>query len=465
MADVGLRLLGIALHMIQDADGGEDTRVLEQVAAYVGATGVAGSSQAVQAAWAIATQRLNAGSAGPATAEYGGHDDPVGHLLSLALPSVASGSSEVSEEHRTASGHFGSPRDGDLVNARTGAFRALGADRSGHLASASDATALPPSPPFALPHPDEEGQRNPRRGAAPAPTPPSPVVAAGPINRRHGALASARLAERRPRVAIWCFGGFRMTIGDRVIDWQKVRPRARAAMRLLTVRAGQPVHREALIDALWPKAPPESATANLQVAVSSLRGLLEPDRERRKPQLVVRAGDAYLLNLPTDAYLDTLAFETALTHGQRAKAAGDTTRTVGALRDALAEYSGELLPEDGPAEWLQQDREMYRHQAANAAAEVAATELEVGKPEEAVGAAEKCLTIDPFHDTGWQLLLRAYQSIGAPAAAERARRRYTAMLASLGIDTDDPALGLTPTPSPAVRARTPRDRPQASRTH
>ncbi|MGP8304336.1 BTAD domain-containing putative transcriptional regulator [Streptomyces inhibens] len=99
---------------------------------------------------------------------------------------------------------------------------------------------------------------------------------------------------------------------------------------------------------------------------------------------------------------------------------------------------GYLLPEDGPAEWLQQGREMYRRQAANAAAELATAELAAGRPREAVAAAEKCLVIDAFHDTGWQLPVRAYQRIGAPAAAERARRWYSAMLAELGIDTDGP---------------------------
>ncbi|MDF2254727.1 AfsR/SARP family transcriptional regulator [Streptantibioticus ferralitis] len=261
---------------------------------------------------------------------------------------------------------------------------------------------------------------------------------------------SMHLTQHQPKVSTWCFGGFRMAVGDRLIDWTKVRPRARAALRLLAVRAGQPVHRETLIEALWPDTPAESATANLQVAISSLRSLLEPDRERRKPRLVVRDGDAYLLNLPADAYLDTLAFQTSLAYARRARSAGDTAMTLQGLRNALAVYRGELLPEDGPAEWLQQDREMYRYQAAKAAAELAATELEVGNPQEAVTAAEMCLAVDPCHDQGWHLLIKAYGRIGAPAAAERARRRYTDMLASLGIGTDQPVIASPKAPSPAA---------------
>ncbi|MEU5535596.1 BTAD domain-containing putative transcriptional regulator [Streptomyces sp. NPDC020362] len=233
-----------------------------------------------------------------------------------------------------------------------------------------------------------------------------------------------------------------MTISDRTIDWLKVRPRARVAMRILALRAGRPVHRETLMKALWPDAPFESAISSLQVAISSLRSLVEPERGHRKPQLVMRDGDAYMLNLSADAYLDTRAFQTALTHNQRARKVGDSIAAVRALRDALAEYGGELLPEDGPAEWLQQDREMYRHQAANAAAQLASAELAAGNTRDAVAAAEKCLFIDTFHDTGWHLLVTAYERMGAPAAAERARRRYDATLASLGIGTDERPTGL-----------------------
>jgi len=265
----------------------------------------------------------------------------------------------------------------------------------------------------------------------------SPTGSVRHISQLRPPVASAP-GSHAPRVAIWCFGGFRMIVGDRTIDWMKVRPRARAVMRLLSLRAGQPVHRETLIEKLWTETAPESATASLQAAISSLRRLLEPERENRKPRLVVRDGDAYVLNLPADAYLDLLAFRTALAYSRRARAVGDSATVAQALRDALAEYGGELLPEDGPAEWLQQDREMYRLKAANIAAELAAAELSADRPQDALIAAEKCLTIDRFHDAGWQLLVTAYWRIGAPAAAERARRRYAAVLASLGIDSPGP---------------------------
>ncbi|MFD5735752.1 BTAD domain-containing putative transcriptional regulator [Streptomyces sioyaensis] len=463
-ADIGLRLLRIALRLIQDAEGcGEDTQMLERVAGHLGSTAMDRASEAVRTAWLIAARRPDAASS---TAECGRRDDHVGQELCRPVSCQAELSCEGCGRRLTSSARFRRAKDADLVRSWARELLVLldageepsgldpGAVRSGHPASAGDATA-----PLAVPRSDGERHRGPwsavspgSTGASPAAVPNGPNGPNGPHSRWHPSPTSARPHERRPQVAIRCFGGFRMTVGDLLIDWMKVRPRARAAMRLLTMRAGRPVHREALIEALWPDVPPKSATANLQVAVSSLRSLLEPDRDRGKPRLVVRVGDAYLLNLPSDAYLDTLAFQTALTRGKQAKATGDTATAVQGLRDALAQYNGELLPEDGPAEWLQEERESYRRQAADAAAELAAVELQAGNPQEAVTAAQKCLAIDRFHDTGWHLLLRAYHRSGAPAAAEQARRRYAATLASLGIDTDKPtAEGLATAPSTALR--------------
>jgi DNA-binding SARP family transcriptional activator len=265
---------------------------------------------------------------------------------------------------------------------------------------------------------------------------------------RPGVVVRARPAP----ISVWCFGGFRMAIGEDLLDLSPVRPRARTALHLLALRAGQPVHRDALIEALWADLPPEAATRNMHVAVSSLRGYLEPGRERGKSQLVVRAGEAYSLALPAGAYADTAAFQDAMDRWRQARIAQDDGEAVLALRAALAAYGGELLPEDGPAEWLLHDREVFRRQAANASCALATAELAAGSPDEAASVAEQCVAIDPYHDAGWQVLLQAYVRSGERAAAEQTRRRYAAVLASLGISGEVPDTPAALTPARKVPA-------------
>ena len=276
-----------------------------------------------------------------------------------------------------------------------------------------------------------------RGWAGPAePSPASPVAA--PVVVREPAP---------PPVSIRCFGGFRMELAGEPVDTSTVRARARTALRLLAMQAGRAVHREVLIEALWPDLTPAAATRNLQVTISALRGLLEPDCERGKSNLLVRTGDAYGIALPPDGYSDTQAFTAAVQRWHHVRPSGDGPAEIEALRAALDAYGGELLPEDGPAEWVVEARERYRRQATQVASALAAAELARGNVAEAIAAAEHCIaTLDAHDDDAWQVLLRAYPDSGAPAKAAEAQRRYREMLASLGVE-------LTPVRRPVVPGR------------
>jgi DNA-binding SARP family transcriptional activator len=245
--------------------------------------------------------------------------------------------------------------------------------------------------------------------------------------------ATVVAAEPVLAVNISCFGGFRMEVGGRVVDLSSVRPRARSALRLLAMQAGRFVHREVLIEALWSDLPPAAATRNLQVTISALRGLIEPYSGRGKAQLLVRSGDAYGIMLPPGGYADTTAFTDAAQRWQQMRRTGSFADEVDALRTALAAYGGELLPEEGPADWAVEARDHFRQLVTRVARELATAELTQGNVVEAVRAAEQCIAFDPHDDEAWQLLLRAYARSATPAKALEARRRYAHMLAGLGV--------------------------------
>ncbi|MFC7547757.1 BTAD domain-containing putative transcriptional regulator [Plantactinospora sp. GCM10030261] len=239
-----------------------------------------------------------------------------------------------------------------------------------------------------------------------------------------------RVAEPAP-VEVRCFGGFRLRMRDRPVNLSGVRPRTREALRLLAMYAGRPVHRETMIEALWCDLPPAAATRNLHVTLSSLRTFLEPGTPRGHSGLVVRSGDAYRLALPEGGYSDIAEFTTALTEARRARLGGGAAAAVEPLRRAVLAYGGDLLPEDGPAEWVVHEREVLRQQATDAALGLATAALAAGAVEEAVAAAERCVQIDRYCDPAWRLLADGFDLLGNPAAAARVRRDYAEVLASL----------------------------------
>lgn len=251
--------------------------------------------------------------------------------------------------------------------------------------------------------------------------PPRPAAA-------HAVAATVAVAP----VQVRCFGGFHMEVAGRTLDWRSVRPRAACALRLLAARTPHAVHREVLL-ALWPGLPPEQATHSLQVAVSSLRSLLAPGAPRGSFRMVQRTGQAYALVLPPGSSVDVVDLDTALQQAERARRSGRSDEETAALDRALAAYTGELLPEDGPAEWVVADRERWRLRAATACARLTELRLAVGELQATIDAARRGIAIDPFSDALWRALITASSRTGDAAAAARARRDYAEVLSGLGL--------------------------------
>lgn len=238
-----------------------------------------------------------------------------------------------------------------------------------------------------------------------------------------------------PVLHLRCFRRFEATFGERELDWRSTRPRVRALARLLAVHAGQPVHRERLMAALWPDSPERTASRGLQVALSALRTFLEPGADRGRTRLLIRSGEAYMLAPAPGGSCDVRRFEAAVTTGLRAAARGGAgaEQAADALGLALRLYTGELLPEDGPAEWVVPLRDHYRLQAVQAAHTLAEVELARGRPAAAATAAGHGLSVDPFQDAVWRLLVTAHREAGDPAAAHQASLRHARVLATLDV--------------------------------
>jgi DNA-binding SARP family transcriptional activator len=255
-----------------------------------------------------------------------------------------------------------------------------------------------------------------------------------PITRSRAPVVAARSSTSG--VVVRCLGTFEMAVAGRAVDLGAVKPRHRALLRLLAARAGRAVHREELVEALWPgEVEPRSAMRNLQVAVSTLRRLIEPDAGRGQAALLVRAGDSYRLALPADADVDVVNVDRGMEAGRAALAAGDPDGAVARWTEALAAYTGDLLPEDGPAEWVVKARERLRFEVAEVAQLLAQLEFDRGRLAEAAAAGERGLQIDRFRDGLWRLVVAAYDAAGDVAAAARCRRAYAEVLHDLGVGT------------------------------
>ena len=138
-------------------------------------------------------------------------------------------------------------------------------------------------------------------------------------------------------VRVRLLGGFWVAVGTRTIEEDAWRLRKAAALvKLLALAPGHRLHREQLMDLLWPEVGKKAASNNLRHALHAARTILDPTAGSR----YLASEDESLVLCPGgDVWVDVEAFEAAAATARRA-------RDPAAHRAALDLYGGELLPED-----------------------------------------------------------------------------------------------------------------------
>src|ERR1051325_9004418 len=146
------------------------------------------------------------------------------------------------------------------------------------------------------------------------------------------------------RLHIKLLGGLQVNAGGRVIADKDWRLRAtRNLVKLLALAPGHQLHREQLLDLLWPDATPEQAAHNLHQSLYVARRTLG-EAGRRTTHYLTLNDEIISLAPPERLWVDVDVFEEA---AQKAR----TRKDAAAYRAAIDLYGGELLPEDRYDDW------------------------------------------------------------------------------------------------------------------
>ncbi len=248
----------------------------------------------------------------------------------------------------------------------------------------------------------------------------------------------ARLGDPPPSVALRCLGGLRLERDSVPADLSAVKPRHLSALRILAYHGDRGVHRDRLAAWLWPEADAAAAARNVHVAISTLRRALPAGVG------IAREGGTYRLALPPGSTSDVVELDRALAEARAARGAGGEPREVAAAAlERVGElYGGELLPEEGAAEWVVEARRERVWEVAAAGRELAGIRLARGDLAGATAACEASLGVDPDDDRTWRVLAEAHRAGGDHVALARVHRRYRARMAELDVaEPRGPVLG------------------------
>jgi DNA-binding SARP family transcriptional activator/RecA/RadA recombinase len=146
-------------------------------------------------------------------------------------------------------------------------------------------------------------------------------------------------------VHITLLGSFDVVVDGRHVppaEWH--RRQAAALVKLLALAPGRSLHRERVIDALWPDLDLDQAAPRLHKAAHYAR------RSLGDPRSLVLSGETVALSPGADVDVDAIRFQRLAESARDAQTAGD----------AADAYPGELLPQDLYEPWTEEPRERLR---------------------------------------------------------------------------------------------------------
>ena len=224
-------------------------------------------------------------------------------------------------------------------------------------------------------------------------------------------------------------GAFRVVVGGRAVSedsWRRRKPAA--LLKLLALAPGHRLHREQLVDALWPDLEPAASASNLRKALHHARAALD-GIESGASGLLLSERD--VLALAPGSTVDVNEFRADLASARRL---GD----IGLYRRALDAYRGELLPDDRYEEWAEGPRRDLHLELVAGLTELAGLLEAGGDVDGAAVVVRHLVSVEPTGEEGHVSLIRLYALGGRRADAMRQYERLAEVL--------DVEMGTEPSP-------------------
>src|SRR5215213_1359432 len=232
----------------------------------------------------------------------------------------------------------------------------------------------------------------------------------------HAEAASDPLRKRRYSsggpfpVRLRLLGDFSVWIGSRAVGegaWHL--RKAKSLVKLLALAPGHRLHREQVMDLLWPDLGRMAASNNLRQALHTARQALEPDLPADSCYLASQ--DESLVLCPGGSlWVDVEAFEQAASTAR-------SSREPAAYEAALILYAGELLPTDRYEEWADEHRLRLHETYLSLLLGLARLHEERGEYGLAIEALRRVVAEEPAREEAHVRLMRLYALAGSKGEA------------------------------------------------
>ena len=243
------------------------------------------------------------------------------------------------------------------------------------------------------------------------------------------------LSERGSHdVGIRTLGRFAVSVAGEPVPASAWQSRvAREIVGMLAANRGRPLHREIVIERLWPDEDPAKAGNRLSVALSTIRGVFDPDRSHRADHYLVAARESLTLDLD-HVEVDIESFFGEAGRGRSLVRSGDRALGLSVLRSAEARYVGEFLEDHPYADWATALREEARTEFMSIARILAEADAELGDHDASARWFMRILEQDSYDEPAHLALVSAMVAAGRHGTARRLYGIYVSRMGELDVE-------------------------------
>lgn len=235
-----------------------------------------------------------------------------------------------------------------------------------------------------------------------------------------------------PPLEVRLMGQFQVLRAGQAISrsaWQ--RPAVERLFQYFALHQGQMLHRDQLLEDLWPDGDPETTRASFRTMLSWMRRAIEPYLRPKTPaRYLTITGESYCFGKAA-VHVDLLCFEQLMA---KILAQPDNLSINDSLLQALEAWQP-LLPELPYEPWTLEPRERSRDHYVAGCMLLGQHYLDRRQLVQAADWATRVIKVAAWHEEAYQLLMRAQARQGQPTTA---LKTYTTLQRALQRELDAP---------------------------
>lgn len=201
----------------------------------------------------------------------------------------------------------------------------------------------------------------------------------------------------------------------------------RLAFAYLVANRHRTIQRDDLVSAIWCGGEAGQADTALDAIISKLRGVMRTAGLPASESAIVSMSGTIALTLPHQAWVDIEVAANALDEAEGALRRGDVAVAWSQANVAVAIGRRTFLA-DAEMPWIEARRSRQRASLVRAPQCLATVCPVIGDPLLSVQYAGETVELEPFRETGYQLLMRAHAAMGDRAEALRVFARCRELL-------------------------------------